>query len=295
MVNIMNRNKTLCVILHYGDEEDTWNCLNSLVSNNFLDIIVVDNDPAQQIEIPPQLKNEAKIFRTGGAAGFAKANNMAVSACRNASHGSVLLLNNDTVVLADALDRLRSLLESKNVGAVGPCMPFLSRPEQIWACGGFIRKGRISIGGLREIKCSEPYDVDYLPGAAILCKLSVWDRVGGLPDKYFLAYEEAEFALQIRKLNLRVIVDPMAKILHKVGCSSNHENAYIYNGIRNRLKFGTYLWGKLIGFNLAAFMTLIRMCNMRLGFRIWLRAVLDEMRNLPLNRKALQNVKHDFG
>jgi GT2 family glycosyltransferase len=291
----MSRNKTLCVILHYGEEAETWNCLDSIVGKDFLDIIVADNDPTQKIEIPERLKNRAKIFRTGGTAGFAKANNMAVSACRNASHGSVLLLNNDTVVLADALDRLLRLLESKNIGAVGPCISFLSCPEQIWACGGFIRKCRISIGGLREIKCSEPYDVDYLPGAAILCKLSVWDRVGGLPDKYFLAYEEAEFALQIRKLNLRVIVDPMAKILHKVGCSSNHENAYIYNGIRNRLKFGTYLWGKLIGFNLAAFMTLIRMCNMRLGFRIWLRAVLDEMRNFPLNRKALQNVKHDFG
>jgi len=68
----MNRNKTLCVILHYGDEEDTWNCLNSIVSNNFLDIIVADNDPAQQIEIPPRLKNEAKIFRTGGACRLCK-------------------------------------------------------------------------------------------------------------------------------------------------------------------------------------------------------------------------------
>ena len=291
----MNRNKTLCVILHYGDEDETWNCLNSLVSNNFLDIIVADNDPAQQIEIPPRLKNEAKIFRTGGAVGFAKANNMAVSACRGELHSSVLLLNNDTVVLADALDRLLRLLESKNIGAVGPRMPFLSRPEQIWACGGFIRKCRISIGGLHEIKCSEPYDVDYLPGAAILCKLSVWDYVGGLPEKYFLGYEEAEFALRIRKLNLRIMVDPMAKILHKVGMSSDHQVAYIYNGGRNRLKFGTYLWGKPIGFNLAAFMSLIGMRRRKLGFRIWIRAVLDETRNYPLDQKSLQKVKHDLG
>ncbi len=291
----MSRNKTLCVILHYGEEAETWNCLDSIVSNDFLDIIVADNDPVQKIEIPERLKNRAKIFRTGGNAGFAKANNMTVSAFRNASHGSVLLLNNDTVVLADALARLRRLLESKNIGAVGPCMPFLSRPEQVWACGGFIRKIRISIGGLREIKRTEPYDVDYLPGAAILCRLSVWDHVGGLPEKYFLAFEEAEFALEIRKLNLRIMVDPMAKILHKVGISSDIQNAYIYNRIRSRLKFGTYLWGKLIGFNLAAFMALIGKRSKRLGFRIWLRAVLDEMRNLPLDRKALQNVKCDFG
>ncbi len=158
---------------------------------------------------------------------------MTVSAFRNLSHDSVLLLNNDTVVLADAIARLRRLLGSKNIGAVGPCMPFLSRPEQIWACGGLIRKIRIFIGGLREIKRTEPYDVDYLPGAAILCRLSVWDNLGGLPDKYFLAFEEAEFALEIRKLNLRIMVDPTAKILHKVGMSSHSQPMYIYNKIRN--------------------------------------------------------------
>ena len=292
----MNRNKTLCVVLHYGEENETWNCLESIVNNDFLDIIVVDNDPAQKIELPEKFKHMAKIFRTGGEAGFATANNLTVSAFRNASHGSVLFLNNDTVVLEDALVRLRYLLESKNIGAVGPCMPFMSHPEQIWACGGFVKKIRISVGGLREIKQTEPYDVDYLPGAAILCKLSVFDHVGGMPDKYFLAFEEAEFALEIRKLNLRIIVDPMAKILHKVGMSSDRKPMYIYNGIRNRLKFGTYLWGKPIGFSLAAFMTLIGQRRSKiLGFRIWFRAVLDEMRNLPLDRNALQNVEYNFG
>jgi len=46
---------------------------------------------------------------------------------------------------------------------------------------------------------NEPYDVDYLPGAAILCRLNVWDMVGGLPEKYCFCFEEAEFALRIRK------------------------------------------------------------------------------------------------
>ena len=295
-VSIMNKNMTLCVILHYGDEHVTWDCVNSIIAHDFLDILIADNDPAQKIEIPQRFINKVRIFRTGGFAGFARANNMAVRAGRNVTHRSVLLLNNDTVVLPDAVQRLRELLDTEKVGAVGPCLPFASSPDQIWACGGFVKKIRISVGGLREIKQTEPYDVDYLPGAAILCKLSVFDHVGGMPDKYFLAFEEAEFALEIRKLNLRIIVDPMAKILHKVGMSSDRKPMYIYNGIRNRLKFGTYLWGKPIGFSLAAFMTLIGQRRSKiLGFRIWFRAVLDEMRNLPLDRNALQNVEYNFG
>jgi hypothetical protein len=285
---------TLCVILHYGDENDTWNCITSIISHDFLDIIIADNDPAQKIEVPQRFLGKIRIIRTGGISGFASANNIAVSAGRNATHRSVLLLNNDTVVLSDALQRLRDLLDNEKAGAVGPCMPFASHPDKIWACGGIIRKFRILVYGLETIAQTEPYDVDYLPGAAILCNLNAWDRVGGLPEKYFLAYEEAEFALRIRKLKFRIMVHPEAKILHKVGMSSDNQPMYLYNGIRNQMKFGKFLWGKIPGFLLAAFWTLIEMRNRTHGFALWLRAMNDEMNSVALNRETLQNVRKAY-
>ncbi len=291
----MNKNMTLCVILHYGDENVTWDCVNSIIAYDFLDILIVENDPAQKIEIPQRFINKVRIFRTGGMAGFASANNMAVRAGRNATHRSVLLLNNDTVVLPDAVQRLRELLDTKRVGAVGPCMPFASHPDQIWACGGVIRKFRVTIGGIKKIEKPEPYDVDYLPGAAILCRLSVWDMVGGLPEKYYLAYEEAEFALRIRKLKFRIMVHPKARILHKVGMSSDRQPMYIYNGIRNRIKFGRFLWGKLPGFFLASIWSLIGVRYITHGPALWSRAVIDEMRGVALNGATLQDVKSSFG
>ena len=293
-VSIMNKNMTLCVILHYGDEYVTWDCVNSIIAHDFLDILIADNDPAQKIEITQRFINKVRIFRTGGMVGFARANNMAVRAGRNVTHRSVLLLNNDTVVLSDAVQRLRELLDTERVGAVGPCMPFMSCPGHVWACGGIIRKCRISVSGLCEIKRPGPYDVDYLPGAAILCKLSVWDQVGGLPEKYFFAYEEAEFALRIHKLNFRIVVHPEARILHKVGMSSDSQPMYIYNGIRNRMKFGRFLWGKLPGFFLASIWTLIGVRHKSYGLALWSRAVIDEMRGVALNWATLQDIKKYF-
>jgi len=290
----VNKNITLCVILHYGDESVTWDCVNSIIAYDFIDIVIADNDPAQKIEIPQRFINKVRIFRTGGMAGFAQANNMAVRACRKAIHSSVLLLNNDTVVLSNAVQRLRELLETERVGAVGPCMSFANCPDKIWACGGFIRKFRVTIGGLSEIAKSEPYDVDYLPGAAILCRLSVWDMVGGLPEKYYLAFEEAEFALRIRKLNFRIMVNPKARILHKVGMSSDSQPMYFYNGIRNRIKFGRFLWGAVPGFFLAAIWSLIAVRHKPYNFTLWLRAVIDEMRGVTLNRAKLQDVKNSL-
>jgi hypothetical protein len=290
----MIQNMTLCVILHYGDEQVTWECVNSIVSYNFLDILIADNDPSQKIEIPQRFVNKVRIFRTGGISGFARANNMAVHMGRNATHRSVLLLNNDTIVLPGAVQLLRQLLDTKNVGACGPCMPFASNPDQIWACGGFIHKFRLSISGLSEIVKPEPYDVDYLPGAAILCRLNVWDMVGGLPEKYYLCFEEAEFALRIRKLNFRIMVHPKAKILHKVGMSSDNKPMYIYNGIRNQLKFGSFIWGKLPGFFLGAFWSLVAVRHTTDGFALWGRAVMDEIRGVALDRETLQDVEKSF-
>lgn len=50
----MTLNKTLCVILHYGSEIDTNNCIESLLSEDGLDIVVADNDPSQSYK--PVLK-----------------------------------------------------------------------------------------------------------------------------------------------------------------------------------------------------------------------------------------------
>jgi len=290
----MIQNLTLCVILHYGDEEITWDCVKSIISHDFLDILIADNDPSQKIEIPQRFTNKVRIFRTGGMAGFAEANNMAVREGRNTTHRSILLLNNDTVVLADAVQLLRRLLDTKNVGACGPCMPFASQPDRIWACGGYINKFTLSIGGLGKKSTTEPYDVDYLPGAAILCRLDVWDLVGGLPEKYFLAFEEAEFALRIRDLKFRIMVHPEAQILHKVGMSSDYQPMYSYNDVRNRMKFGSFLWGKVPGFFMGAVRGLAAVIRKPHGIAVWLRALKDEIRGVALNRETLQDIKKTF-
>ena len=286
--------RTLTIILHYGAESYTWNCIRSLLDCDFLDIIIVDNDPSQNMVIPDEFLPRVRLFRTGGIAGFAEANNMGVKVGRKEYHDSVLILNNDTVVLGRALQELLEALSQPNVGAVGPCMPYADEPSRIWACGGVVNRFKLSVWGIQKCHGIAPYDVDYLPGAAILCKLKVWDLVGGLPEKYFLAYEEAEFALRIKALNYRIIVEPTARILHHVGMSSDVQPMYIYNAIRNRIKFGQYLFGDLFGFLYAAIITMREILKSKIGLRLWLYAVVHEITGKPLDRSALQLIKFFF-
>jgi len=290
-------NKTLCVILHYGSEADTNGCIESLICENKIDIAVSDNDPRQSYLPPVDLRARVKLFRTGGSARFSEGNNIAARAFLSSHHDSVFILNNDTIVTPGAIDLLRSTLFLDGVGAVGPCMPYASDQEKVWACGGYIDKLRLNIGGMQP-KSKLPYEVDYLPAAAILCRTEVWKTVGGLSESYFIAYEEAEFALDVRRYGYKVIADPRAVVLHKVGMSSEQKPEYYYNGLRNRLIFSKYLYGPHFGFLYGVLVTsgLAVSTIWRQNFqdfyrnmRILVKAIIDEGTGAPLDRQHVLN------
>lgn len=289
-----NENRILVVILHYGDERYTWGCIESIASYGGLDLLIVDNDPSQSLEIESKYKSICKLFKTGGAAGFAEANNMGVEYARREYHHSILLLNNDTVVLQDAIPRLACALMEDDVGVVGPCMPYSSNINKIWSCGGAISKLRIRAGGITAFEGGEPFEVDYLPGAAILCKIHIWDLVKGLPEKYFLAYEEVEFAMRINKIGYKVMAVPAARIIHHVGMSSIMSPMYIYNSIRNRIRFGQYLYGVHIGFFYAVLITLREASKAKHGIKLWKKAIASELKGEPLDRRSLQEIHKIF-
>lgn len=291
----MNNTRILCVIIHFRDAELTWNCVESVLKNKNVDIIIVDNDAKQDLEVIDPYKAKIKLVKTGGNIGFAAANNWGVRAGRAKDHFAVLLLNNDTIVVNDAIDRLMSLLLQEKVGAVGPCMPYLDYPTKIWACGGYVNKAKVVIGAIQNVNNNDvPFEVGYLPGAAILCRLDLWDKAEGLPEKYFLGYEEAELALKIKRMGFKIMADPKAIILHKVGMSSERKPKYDYNDVRNRMKFGGFLLGKLIGPLWVIAITLRSMILNRSKFSIWAAAVIDELRNVRLDYSSLSKIENKY-
>ena len=286
---------TLCVILHYGSEEDTNRCLASLQSESDLDIVISDNDPAQKYYPPIEFSNTVKIIKTGGRAGFSEGNNMGVNAFLNDRHDSILILNNDTIAKEGSIKLLRDCLRNEGAGAVGPCMPFADQPNKIWACGGYINRLTLSVGGLQP-KSQSPYEVDYLPGAAILTRVDLWKKIGGLSEKYFLAYEEAEYALEVRRLGFRVMVEPNSIIFHKVGMSGQSKPHYFYNSVRNQIIFSKYLYGKYIGLIYGSVITLRLLASTQIllipqRFRLWAEALFDELLSNQFDKKRLREIE----
>ncbi len=291
--------RTLCLILHYGSINFTINCVKSILEDDLSDIIIIDNEVERTIFPDDFFCTRVKYFKTKGNQSFAAANNLAVAEHLNSGYGTILLVNNDTIVLNDSIRVLRDTLADSGIGVVGPCMPYASNPNEIWACGGVIKKSSLYISGIRYVKNSFIHDVDYLPGAAIMCTPVMWNKVGGLPEKYHLAYEEAQFCLEIKKIGKRVVVNPSAQILHFVGMSSVFSPKYIYNSFRNKIRFSQYLYGDKFGLFFAICRTFFNIRDRSLTkailkFRLWFRAVKDEFNNIPLTAAELAIIESQY-
>ena len=107
---MLNNNlRTLCVILHYGSENLTNECIKSLINNKFtnIDVVVSDNDPSQSYKLPDNLVANIDIIKTGGNVGFAKGNNIGVNNFLRDVHDSILILSNDTILTKNSLNLLK--------------------------------------------------------------------------------------------------------------------------------------------------------------------------------------------
>ena len=284
---------TLCVVIHFGNVTDTIDCLNSLPTDIPLDVVVVDNDPTQSLTLPPGLSEHCLTIRSGGTMSFADANNLGVKAAGEAHYQYVLLLNNDTVVESGAIAALRDTFIDDTVGVAGPAVPFYDNPNALWACGGTVARWAVTIDGIRKLPATPIVDVDYVPGAALMTRMSLWQEIGGLPTDYFLAFEEAHFALEAKKLGYRVVVNTTSRILHKVGMSSDRQPMYYYNTVRNRMRFGRYLFGGRRGAFLGALSGLARSYTPQ-RLKLWLIAVRDEFSGQALDQAALFGIRDRY-
>ena len=53
-----------------------------------------------------------------------------------------------------------------------------------------------------------------MTGACLLVKASVWDEVGGLDEKFAVAFNDVDFCLRVRDAGYRVAWTPYARLTH---------------------------------------------------------------------------------
>jgi hypothetical protein len=236
------------IVLNWNGGDDTLACLASLARLDYpaFEVVVVDNGstdgsvPAVRRRFP-----EAVLLLNGENLGYTGGNNVGLLHVLDRGLDYALLLNNDTEV---APDFLRILIEAAEadpaVGIAGPMIYYYDRPAVIWSAGGAIdwRRGRTWMVGLDEQDTgqfgTEPREVDFVTGCALLVKREVLERVGLLDERFFAYYEETEWCVRARRAGFRVIHVPRAHIWHKISPVAQADSPLVhYYMTRNRLLF----------------------------------------------------------
>ena len=142
-------------------------------------------------------------MRTTVNRGFTGGNNQGLAAAQGRY---VLVLNPDTEIVGDALDRLVDYLEAHPpVGAVGPMLLNPDRSiqpsrrrfptvltgffESTWL-QGLAPRGVLRRYYVEDVPADVVQEVDWLTGACTLFRRAALDRVGGYDEANFFMYSE---------------------------------------------------------------------------------------------------------
>lgn len=198
--------------------------------------------------------------------GFAGGNNLGI---RRAKGEAVFLVNNDTVMENGLLEHLVQRLSQPKVGVVSPKIHYFDEPGII-QYAGFTPvnplTGRNQVIGQGEKDLGQhdtARQVPYAHGAAMLLRREVLDRVGVMPEDFFLYYEELDWCEQIRRAGYEIWYEPSSMIRHKesvsTGKSSPLKTEYL---TRNRILFMRRNYG---GWRLAGFLLFFTLVSLPTG------------------------------
>lgn len=213
------------VIVNSDGKEDTLNCIESILRNPCTDqyeIILVDNLSGDGcIEEVRDKFPKVLVQRSAAKSGFSRNYNHGITV---ASGDYILVLNNDTLILPDALDSMMSFIRSEKFGMVGPLLlnaqgavDFTCARKRLTLLQFILNElflDAISplLSPLRKIpSCGE---VDAISGACMLTSRETIDKVGMLSEKFQFYFEDIEWCDRIRKHGLRIGFDAKSKIIH---------------------------------------------------------------------------------
>jgi GT2 family glycosyltransferase len=233
------------VTINYNQLHHTLALLASLRNVTYPDVevIVVDNaskeDPTSAIKLRFP---EVKVIASKENLGFAGGNNLGILE----STGEYLLfLNNDTEVDPGFLEPLVHLFEmNPNAGAASSKILYHNSDNIIQYAGSTCvnpmtgRNSRIGFMEKDNGQHDQLRETDLAHGCAMMVPKRVIEKVGMMPELFFLYYEEIDWCETIKRAGFKIYYVPGSKVFHKESMSvGKNSTLKTYYMTRNRLLY----------------------------------------------------------
>lgn len=240
------------IIVNYNVKELLENCINSIFTAakhfNF-EVIVVDNNSydgsTDYIRQKFCNNNNVRLIESNINLGFAKANNLGV---QQASGKYLLILNPDTILQEDTLDKTINFYESKDDTGIVTCKLILPSGKLDLACRrsfptlpvamyrmlglsklfpGSRIFGKYNLTYLDE---NSTYEVDAVCGAFMLVRKDIYEKAGGFDENYFMYGEDLDLCYQVKKEGYKIYYYADTSIIHYKGESTKKSSlSYVNN------------------------------------------------------------------
>lgn len=228
------------IIVNYNTRDDTVAAVQSVVRHRGeleIQVIVVDNGSVDgSVEALRALSPTVEIIEAGENLGFARGVNRGAARAR-AEY--LLLLNPDTTVLPDSLERLvrfaRASPQYRIFGGRTVRADGSPEPSSCWGAPSLWSLTMFALMLSTAFKRSRVFDpeslgrwerdtireVPIITGCLLLIATDDFRSLGGMDEDYFLYGEDAEFSMRAGARGMARVIYPPATIVHTVGGSSS--------------------------------------------------------------------------
>ncbi len=231
--------KLSIIIVNYKVEEALFKCIKSIelkIKGVSYEIIVIENDKKTNLTRKLKIYKNVKYIRAEKNLGYGAGNNLGV---KFASGEFLFILNPDTEIIEGDVKKILSEFNSKT-GVVAPIL--LDKKGKEFLLQGTRRltpfSAIFSTSIINKIFPNNPiskqywmkgtnrnkkYPVDVVPGTAFIIKRSLFEKLKGFDEKFFLYFEEMDLSERIESLGYKLYMSPDLKIKHLWGESTDKE------------------------------------------------------------------------
>jgi GT2 family glycosyltransferase len=219
------------VIVSYNSRNLLRDCLASLESEPFNQVIVVDNVSSDgSVGMVAQDFPWVRLIQNKKNDGYGAAANLAIASC---SENYILLLNCDTLLQPGTLQVLSNYLDQhQQVAIVGPALLNFDETRQAsWypfpAPLQVLRRetslSKIGRDHLANHPTDSPRAVPWVLGAALTIRRSAFESVGGFDEAFFMYYEEVDLCYRLKRSGWEIHFAPAAAVYHVGGASTRQQ------------------------------------------------------------------------